>query len=182
MLQSSSNHDSESAIRKLLHLDSLRAGGTCIRNEKGWLDNERKIEYSWTICINHSFRGPLYLFAVKFGANTFRGSDNVEELLLGLMHLNTAEVADRSYTDSYLEDFTDPIKEIRLFQLFEGDSHFTLDGVSYTIHIKATNIESKLAFSNPQSEYWKAIETDVWKLARQLAQQSGNEFFLNFVK
>lgn len=171
----------ETALRKLLFLDSL-CGRASIRNEKGWLDNERVIEYSWIVTIDHAFRGQFYLFAVKFGANAFRGANNPEELLLGIMQLRTNGEVNHYYMMSHKEDMTDPIRAVETFRLFEGDSYISLDGVSYTVDINAPNIKSQLTFSNPQSEHWKVLANNIWRIAVRLASDSGNHVFINFTK
>src|SRR5688572_21127321 len=78
----------EKSIAAYLGLPKLISGGIVIRNEKGWRENEKSIEYIWIVKMALSFVGWGGLFAIKFNESKFREHLNKEELIQGVFISN----------------------------------------------------------------------------------------------
>lgn len=169
----------ESAICFLANTSDLMPGVMVVRNEKGWRDNERILEYSWHVTISRSFVGNLTLFALKFNENTFRDIRNKDELIVGILELDNKGQITSRYKDSS-DDLSDPIADIRHFNLFDANNGITLDGTSYDISIRAYNIQSQISLNNPNSDSWKQIERHIYALGQKLVGKSGNHYYQEF--
>lgn len=153
-------------------LAQLRSGGHTIRNEKGWRENEKEIEYVWIVGMSRSFVGWGGLFSIRFNENKFRDYDNPNELIKGI-YIDNKDGIDNLYFD-IVRDTTDKFAGILNFNLFEANKGIALDGVSYSVRIIARNIDTFIHLNNPNSGEWKEWEKMVWTMGRDLAERSGN--------
>jgi hypothetical protein len=162
-------HKRRQAIAKALKLDYLHPSWTIIRNERGWRDNEKKIEYYWSIYISRSFIGWLTVFTIKFDETTFRDIHNKSELLHGIISLKPDGEVDQLYYETFDGDTIDEFKEISTCDLFDANNTITL-------------VESNIHLSNPDSKKWRAALDKVWELGASLASRSGNSEWIEFFK
>jgi hypothetical protein len=172
----------ETTIALLLNIEDLHVGSHVIRNEKGWRDNERKIEYSWTVRIWNQILGEIVIFCVKFAANKFRDIDNPEELVQGLLNLDANQNIDNHYAERYLDGIYDEFHVQESFKLFECNPNIILDGTSYDLHIIAQNINSRISFYESDISEWKAIELIFKKIGKKLSEGSNNQVFIDFFR
>ncbi|WP_343632700.1 hypothetical protein [Fluviicola sp.] len=161
----------EKAIANQLGLPELKSGGVTIRNEKGWRENEKVIDYVWIVQVSRSFVGFGGVFAIKFKQNEFRDYSNKEELIHGIFDLSEKGL-DHFYTESMTGTFDEKTNLFRL-NLLAANEGITLDGVSYQIRIIAWNIDSFIRVSNPKTDDWKKWEAEIWEMGKQLAKKSG---------
>lgn len=172
-------HDSLGSIERIekqlateFGLEQLRSGSHVIRNEKGWRENEKEIEYVWIVRMSRSFVGWGGLFSIRFNESKFQEHDNPNELVKGIF-IDNKDGIDKFYFD-IVRDTTDNVAEILNFNLFEANKGIALDGVSYSVRIIARNIDTFIHLNNPNSGEWKEWEKMVWAMGRDLAERSGN--------
>jgi hypothetical protein len=162
----------EKSIAAYLGLPKLKSGGVTIRNEKGWRENEKSIEYIWIVEMARSFVGWGGLFTIKFSKNEFREHSNEEELIQGVFISNDNEAVN-FYTESLLGTSPEIINLFNL-NLFDANKGITLDGVSYKVRIIAPNINTFINVHNPNTDSWKKWEAEIWKIGNRLAEDSNN--------
>lgn len=168
------------AICKELKISDLHAGGVVIRNEAGWRENEKQIEYFWSVSICKSFMGWVAIFAIKFGKSKFREIENEDELVQGILSLKqSGEIADLYYENNS-GNKVDEFKEIEGFGLFDCKSGFTLDGVTYDLSIIANGIESNICLTNPENAKWNETLKKLNAIGTQLAVNSKNGGWVDF--
>ncbi len=162
----------EAAIVRQFGLSSLHSGGHVVRNEKGWRDNEKRIDYAWIVHIARSFVGWGGLFAIQFKEYPFRDQVNPAELIHGIFLSGYTAV-----TDIHLEQpssIPDKIATLPGFALFDAGTDLFLDGISYSFHTIAHNITTTIELNNPHSAAWQPWVDEVWDLGKQLADKAGN--------
>lgn len=170
----------EKMLAAKLGLEELRSGGHTIRNEKGWRENEKMVDYTWLITIARSFIGWGGLFAVRFSESRFREHMNPAGLQLGLFLISNGSI-DKIYTETRA-DLTDTIAENFHFDLLDANKGITLDGVEYGIRINAPNIDTFIRVNNPEADKWKKWEAAVWDLGRELAGRAGDMEMIELFK
>jgi len=143
----------EKSLAENLGLSELKSGRQVIRNEKGWRENEKSIDYIWVVQIARSFISWGGLFSIKFNENKFRENSNNEELLQGIFICNQTGI-EQVYSRT-LQDLTKDIFGHFRFNLFESNNGITLDGVSYNVRVIAPNIDTLIRLNNPNTEDWK---------------------------
>lgn len=168
------------ALRTQLELPSLQAHMMTLRDERGWRVNERMIEYTWVVGIHHAFGGTVWLFSVKFAATPFQEINNPEQLLQGLMKINEVGQVISFYTHQDLDQFDDPIRRLKIDDLFEASRGITLDGVHYNYAIFAPSTSIEISINNPNSKHWKIWEEEVWNLGKKLADAAAIMDFQSF--
>jgi len=162
----------EAAIAEQFGLSSLHSGGHVVRNEKGWRENEKEIDYAWIVHMARSFAGWGGLFAVQFKERIFRDQFNPTELVHGLFLSG-----DTAITSIHIEQpsgIPDKIATLPGFALFDAGTGITLDGVSYSFRTIAPNISTTIELNNPHSAAWKPWISEVWELGKHLAHKAGN--------
>lgn len=167
----------EKSLASKLGFVDLTSGIQVIRNENGWRENEKRIEYIWIVTIARSFVGWGGLFSIKLNKSQFREYENPEELLQGVFISNQNGI-----DQIYINRTTDPaldISKIFNFDLFEANKGITLDGVSYEIRIIASNIDTFIQLHNPSTEAFNKWESEIWKLGKRLARESNNQEMMN---
>ena len=155
-------------------LTSLSAGWHTLRNEKGWRDNEIEIDYIWICKIKTAFAGSLGIITLKYERSEFRQVENLEKLVQGIFVFDSEDNLTGLYTKTQNDEFYDHVRQIEGLELFTANTGVTLDGVSYEYNIIASNIESHINVSNPNSQQWKKWEREVWNLANKLGENSNN--------
>jgi hypothetical protein len=156
-----------------LGLSELKSGGQVIRNDKGWRENEKSIDYIWLVQISRSFAGWGGLFSIKFNENKFREHTNKEELTQGVFICNQSGI-EQVHTKT-LSDVKKDIIEHFQFNLFEANKGITLEGVSYNVRVMAPNVDTFIQLNNPNTMDWSEWELKVQKLAVELANESDNQ-------
>jgi hypothetical protein len=167
----------EKSLAESLGLSELTSGLQIIRDDKGWRENEKSIDYIWVVQISHSFIGWGGLFSIKFNENKFREHANKEELTQGVFICNQSGV-EQVYTKT-LSDVKKDIIEHFQFNLFEANKGITLDGVSYNVRVMAPNVDTFIQLNNPNTMDWREWELKVQKLAGELANESDNQNLIN---
>jgi len=167
----------EKSLADNLGLTELRSGGQVIRNSKGWIENEKSIEYLWVVQISRSFVGWGGLFSIKFNENKFREHINKEELVQGVFICNQNGI-DKFYSRTLTGNEKD-ITSLFKFNLFAANSGITLDGVSYRLRIIAQNVDTFIQLNNPNTSEWKKWEQEIWTLGKQLSNKSNNQEMIN---
>lgn len=170
----------EKSLAENLGLSELKSGRQVIRNEKGWRENEKSIDYIWVVQIARSFISWGGLFSIKFNENKFRENSNNEELLQGIFICNQTGI-EQVYSRT-LQDLTKDIFGHFRFNLFESNNGITLDGVSYNVRVIAPNIDTLIRLNNPNTEDWKKWEQEVWTLGKELANESECQELVNLFK
>jgi hypothetical protein len=173
-------HKKDCVISEKLGLSSFNSGLQIIRDENGWRENEKIIEYIWTVEIDKSFVGSMTLFSLKFEDNRFRNYENQEELVQGIFSFKPNGEIEENYIEVNSTDFRDSIKGINKFELFEIDNSITLDGISYNFQIKTQNKNTEITLHNPNSEFWKSWENEILKVGQTLAYNSEKQSFISF--
>jgi hypothetical protein len=163
----------EKALAQKLGLEEFRSGGHTIRNEKGWRENEKSIEYIWVAQINRAFGPWGGVFSIKYNENKFREHANKEELVQGI-YLSNEHGIDEFYCQTLPDTTKDKIAALK-FNLFLASTGITLDGVSYNLRISAASINSFIQLNNPTTAEWKIREQELWILGNELAKNSNNE-------
>jgi hypothetical protein len=163
----------EKSLAESLGLSELKSGGQVIRNDKGWRENEKSIDYIWVVQISRSFIGWGGLFSIKFNENKFREHTNKEELTQGVFICNQSGI-EQVHTKT-LSDVKKDIIEYFQFNLFEANKVITLDGVSYNVRVIAPNVDTFIQLNNPNTMDWREWEQKVQKLAGELANESDNQ-------
>lgn len=168
------------AIGREFNIEYIHAGPVTVRNERGWRDNEKRIEYYWSVEISRSLAGWLSVFTIKFGESSYRDIQNKSELVHGIITLKQNGELDRIYYETYHGDTPDPIKEINNFDLFDAKTGITIGGIQYNFYIVVHGIESSISVSNPTNEKWKVAAKHVYGLGTELASRSGHEEWIEF--
>ncbi|HLP14102.1 MAG TPA: hypothetical protein VK177_19375 [Flavobacteriales bacterium] len=173
------NQAIENVIRGILKVDGFGYGGKVIRDDRGFRENEKFMEYFHQVNITMN-AGSVTLFSAKFKESKFRTTLNLEELLTGIIALNTQNNLPLKHVESSSTDFNDPIREIPKFDLFEKDDSITLDGIHYELLIYASGAKTFIDFGNPHGPAWSDVEKRIWTLGRKLAVNSNIDFFKAF--
>lgn len=163
----------ERSLATKLGLTELKSGIQVIRDENGWRENEKSIEYIWVVKISRSFIGWGGVFAIKFNENTFREHLNKEELIHGVFISNDNGIG--SFYSEILPDTSHEIVRYFNFNLFDANKGIALDGVSYTVRIIASNINTFIQTNNPNTADWKKWETEIWTMGSRLSKDSNNK-------
>jgi hypothetical protein len=161
----------ESLVAKL-GLDGLSVGGHVLRNEKGWRENEKQVDYIWMVYISRFFVGKGCIFSLKFAETQFREHFNKAGFAEG-MFFSAPDGKAHLYTD-FSDETAFDIQYFNKLDLFDANKGITLDGVSYHIRIIAPNIDTFIHVGNPNSKDWKEWESGVWKMGRSFGEQAGH--------
>lgn len=163
----------ETQLASRFGMEDLHSGSHTIRNEKGWRENEKDIEYAWLVNIARSFVGWGTLFTIRLNEYKYREHSNPAELIQGLCIFNQAGISEIYYES--VQDVTDQVAEAFTFNPFEANPGITLDGVSYNVRIRARNIDTFVQINNPQTAGWNKLEKLIWQKGKALAERSGNK-------
>ena len=170
----------EKTICAMLNLEDLSAGLQIIRNDRKWRENEKYIDYIWIVTINKCFTGSLSLFSIKFNSNTFREIENKQEIISGIVKLNSEFEVDISYQKTTIDLNFDLIRTLKSFDLFESHKGITLDGIDYDILIKSSNIETRINLNNPNSKSWLEFVEKINTIGSLIAIDSNNQHLIHF--
>ncbi|KAA5543956.1 hypothetical protein [Adhaeribacter rhizoryzae] len=162
----------EKKIALRLGLSDLTVGPQIIRDEKGWRDNEIRIKYIWIATVSRSFVGNGGVFSLKFEETSFREKRNPARLVQGVFITGQQAQIPHIYFEEEHKNFTDNIKDLKSWDLFEPNNGIALDGVSYRFHVLALNSDVTITLNNPQSEPWKKWEDNIWDLGKRLSANS----------
>jgi hypothetical protein len=169
----------EKSLAESLGFSELKSGVHVIRNDKGWRENEKSIDYIWVVQITRSFVGWGGLFSIKFNENKFREHTNKEELMQGVFICNQSGI-EQVHTKT-LSDVKKDIIEHFQFNLFEANKGITLDGVSYMVRVIAPNVDSFIQLNNANTIQWRNWEQKIQKLAGELANESDNQNLIDLL-
>lgn len=167
----------EKSLANKLGLSEMNNGTQVIRNEKGWRENEKKIESIWIVFMSRSFIGWGGIFSIKFNENNFREYINSDELIQGVFTFDSTEIKDL-YIET-LQNTSDKIAEISNFNLFDAGKGITLDGVSYNFHIITNNINTIIKLNNPNTDEWKKWEEEIFNIGSELSFKSNVTELIN---
>lgn len=167
----------EKSLAESIGLSELKSGGQVIRNDKGWRENEKLIDYIWVVQISRSFIGWGGLFSIKFNENKFREHSNSEELVQGIFICNQTGI-EQVYSRTFQDLRKDIVGHFR-FNLFEVNNGITSDGVSYNVRVIAPNVDTFIQLNNPNTVDWRKWEQEVWTLGKELANESDCQVLMN---
>jgi hypothetical protein len=162
----------EKLVLEKLGLSELKTGTQIIRDEKGWRQDEKLIEYIWIVLMSRSFVGWGGLIAIKFKANNFRGKHHPDELLRAIFSIGTDNGIKEFYEERTSGTGPDSVMDNFHLDLFNANKGITLDGVSYTIHTISDNIDTVITVNNPNTSNWKNWESEIWRIGKSLAFNS----------
>ncbi|WP_341904199.1 hypothetical protein [Fluviicola taffensis] len=162
----------EGSIANYIGIQDLRSGNVTIRNEKGWRENEKSIEYIWIVKIARSFVGWGGIFAIKFAESEFRGYSNKEELIHGIF-ISSENGAEQLYIENLIDMSQEKVSCFKL-NLFDANKGVSLDGIAYDLRIIARNVDTFIQTNNPNTNDWKKWEAEIWEMGRQLAKNSND--------
>jgi hypothetical protein len=160
----------EKTLAAKLGLEELSTGCHVIRNERGWRENEKYIDYIWIVHVSRSFVGHSCLFSVKFGETHFRKYFNKAEFIEGFF-INVSNAKGHLYTNT-ADDTVFDIKHFNKLDLFDANRGIALDGVGYDIRIIAPNIDTRISVENPNSKEWIKWEKGIWKVGRKFGEDT----------
>ncbi len=100
----------------------------------------------------------------------WRENSNPEELIQGIFSYDNKGIKDLYWEVS--ENKHDAITGNFRFDLFNANQGITLDGVSYTLRVIASNINTLISVHNPVTDEWKNWENEIRKLGGRLANKS----------
>ena len=169
------NHQIEKQLAKRFQLEDLRSGNQTIRNEKGWRENEIRIEYIWLIIFNRAFFGKGGILNIKYESNEFRGIKNDEKLTKLIFTIDEQGNLKSSFDEDETEDFTNLIPDFKEIDLFEANRGITLDGITYQIKLISDNIKTSIEVNNPNHKSWKNLENKIWEMGIELANKSSDK-------
>jgi len=167
----------ETSIAVYLGLSDFRSGGVVIRNERGWRENEKYIDYAWIILLSRSFVGCGGVFAIKFNETKFREYINKEELIHGVF-TSTDNGIELIFTES-VPTSTFDVNRLFNLNLIDANKGITIDGVCYDIRIFGSNINTFIKVNNPNTVDWKKWENEIWEMGRSLSEKSKNKTLIN---
>ncbi|MBL0740888.1 hypothetical protein [Chryseolinea lacunae] len=72
------------ALAQALGLHCFYIGGHVIRDERGWRQNEKSIDYAWLAIVDRFGSGVGGVFSMKFMNSDFREHKNPEQLVRGV--------------------------------------------------------------------------------------------------
>ncbi|MEJ1240266.1 hypothetical protein WBG78_19145 [Chryseolinea sp. T2] len=161
----------EQTLIEKLGLSQLKVGIQIIRDERGWRQDERLIEYIWVVHMSRSFVGWGGIIGVKFGVNDFRGKHHNAELLHGVFNIGIGNVVEL-YSERLKHFEADPVFTRFPKDLFHANEGLALDGTSYAIHIMAPNTDVFVSVNSPIIDEWKEWTQEVWSLGSELSVRS----------
>lgn len=170
----------EKTLAAELELDMLRPGGHVIRNEKGWRENEKHVDYIWMVYVSRHFVGKACLFSVKFAETQFREYVNKAMFVEGFF-IAASDNKEQLYTNTS-DDTVFDIRNFNRLDLFDANKGIALDGVGYEIRIIAPNIDTFIQVGNPNSKEWVEWENDILKLGRKFGQDAGHPGMIKLFK
>ena len=176
------NHQIEKQLANKFQLEDLRSGFQIIRNEKGWRENEIRIEYIWLIIFDRAFFGKGGILNIKYEARRFREIDNKEKLTKLLFAIDEKGNLGSAFQEDEDENFTNIIPAFKEADLFEANRGITLDGIIYRIKLISNNITTTIEVNNPNHKSWEKLENEIWKMGTDLANKSKNENLKNLFK
>lgn len=176
------NRQIEKQLANRFQLEDLKSGYQIIRNEKGWRENEIRIEYIWLITFDHSFLGKGGILNIKYEQNIFRDIKNKEKLTKLIFTIDEKGKLDSIFQEDEKENFSNLIPEFREIDLFEANKGITLDGIIYRIKLISNNISTTIEVNNPNHKSWEKFETKIWEMGIDLANKSKDKKLKNLFK
>jgi hypothetical protein len=172
----------EKFLMETFGLSNLRSGHQVLRDENGWRQNEKMIDYIWIVLIDRFSVGAGGIFAIKFDELNFREFKNPEELVGGIFRINAAGECTNLYHENNQMPFHDRIMTSMRFDLFDANKGITLDGITYNMRIMCSNIDTTIKVSNPNTESWKNCEIELFAQGRALSLKSEKEELIALFK
>jgi len=163
----------EESLANSIGVPKLKSGPHIIRDDRGWRQDEKSIEYIWVILVDRHFVGRGGLITAKFNEHTFRGRSHPEELVQGVFSIGADHLIQEFYQEK-ADRHADQVIDCFQLDLFNANKGIRLDGVSYRIHIMSNNIDTVVCVANPVTQHWRKWEAEIQKLATKLAANSGS--------
>ena len=148
----------------IFQLEDLRVGKHIIRDHRNWKIGELQVEYLWWSLIEPSFDSRAVVAVVRF-----------EDELRALFQPLDKDDGLESVSAVKVIGWRDPM----LFA-FEGVNIMTqtgdlsLDGISYHLQIKTSDVDANFSFANPGTEALLKIESALIETARHVVQTERN--------
>lgn len=165
-----------SNLAKKLNIPAFKAGKQTIRDERNWRVDEIEIEYCWLVKVSKSFAGECWLFSTKYGASSFRESNNPEKLIQGFFKVNSEGIIEKFHELTSTENFNDPIRNLNSLDLFDASEGITLDGNYYHFYISAPNTEITINVGNPNSEKWTNWTKELHLTGQKISKELNIDF------
>jgi hypothetical protein len=143
-------------------MNRFGAGRHILRDQRGWKTGDFQAKYIWVATIRPAFLRPFYLATLK---------TNDQYLCLGCaQNSDKRPILTRKPEtfDLASDQVRETLQESR-FDLFNGG--MSLDGVSYSLALRAMSVEFDLEFSNPADEGLAALARSLWSMAVIFAQR-----------
>ncbi|AYB32148.1 hypothetical protein [Chryseolinea soli] len=161
----------EESLANAMGVPKLSSGWKTIRDDRGWRQDEKLIEYVWIVMMNRHSVGRGGLVTVRFNEHTFRGKKHPDELVRGIFSIGADNQIQEFYQEK-TDGHADPVIDCFQLDLFDANKGITLDGVSYRIHIISANIDTVIKVSNPVTSHWRRWEAEIQNLASTLVANS----------
>jgi len=165
----------EKELAKKFHLENLGSGNHVVRNERGWRDNEIRIEYILLITFDRAFYGKGGILNIKYEPTAFRENNNKEKLTKAIFTIEENGELGPFYQEDELNNFLNLIPYFKEIDLFEANRGITLDGIKYRIKLISANIETTIEVNNPNHKSWEKLESEIWQMGNYLANKSQDE-------
>lgn len=165
----------EKQLANRFRIEDLRSGSQIVRNEKGWRENEIRIEYIWIIIFDRAFFGKGGILNIKFESSEFRGIKNKEKLTKLIFTIDEKGNLESIFDEDETEKFSNLIPDFKEVDLFEANRGITLDGITYQIKLISDNIKTSIEVNNPNHKSWKSLKNKIWEMGMELAKKSNDD-------
>lgn len=165
----------ENELANRFRIKKFRSGGHTLRNERGWRENEIKIDYIWLITFDRAFFGKGGIIGVKYEENQFREIRNIDKLVKSIFSIDDKGKIESIYEEEERTNFSKIIQELNKIDLLEANKGVTLDGIIYRIKLVSMNIETIIEVNNPNHESWRNLEREFWRIGKEMSDKSGDE-------
>lgn len=153
----------EDSLAQNIGLPKLNCGNVVIRNEKGWRENEKLIEYIWVVAFHHAVGRSGGIINVKYNDSKFRDKSNPEELLEAIFLMKSDGRIKNLYIEKTEEKEREEVfDEFKNLNLMEANKGITIDGIHYWIHLIFPNTDIVIKAGNPNHQTWKIWEEKLW--------------------
>ena len=169
-----------SSIATALGLDDLRPGRHILRDAKRMRTGELTVTDAWFAHIIPSFHDRGVVAVVRAEDTEFRGSITPGFLRAAVAVVSIESEALRQTVTADIGN--DPLPTaLQSLDLLATSDSLWLDGIGYELHTHTQACRSRIQFSNPSIDCFRAIESAMFDAANTVAKTSRDKTIVGFV-
>ena len=168
--------DIEEPFRKFIagfNIDRFGVGRHIIRDDRGWRLHDVAVDLLWLCSIQPSFDPNAYLMMVH----------TKEKIQGSLFFEDSGGLSIKEDMPVELVDFSDPvIGAIEENGLNVSKGGVSLDGISYSLHIRGWGCDLDLKFSNPSTDSLQRIESLLLSCGEKVVSTINKDYLNEYIE